>query len=98
MLDYYTKVSSMTDDKIITEIQNLQKKLYKIHPESPMYSQMLELISIAQNVHEERLFKQRFSNVKDEVVDIGEIEEVVYTPNYDADDLLRAVVELYRKK
>lgn len=98
MLDYYTKISMMADDKIVSEIQNLQKKLYKIDPASPMYSQMLELINIAQNVHEERMFKQRYSNLKDEVFDIGEIEEVVYTPNYDADDLLRAVVELYRKK
>lgn len=98
MLDYYSKISMMSDDKIVSEIQSLQKKLYKIDSNSPMYNQMLQLIDIAQNVHEERMFKSRHSNLKDEVVNIGEIEEVVYTPDYGADDLLRAVVDLYRKK
>ena len=85
---YYEKVQNLNNDDLMTEIQNLHNKLTKMNPNSPMTLQVQGMIRSAQQEYNERLL---VDNLKDkpteEIINIGEIEEVVYTPDYSEAEL-----------
>lgn len=95
MEDYYTKVNSMTEDKLSDEIRSLYKKLMSLNPQSPMYDQMLQMVTTAETAYQEKIYLNKFKDSKDEVINIGTIDEVVHTPNYSTEELLLAVVSQY---
>lgn len=96
MFDYYDKVHSMSDDKLVEEIQNLYKKLSVINAQSPIYNQILDMLSTAESTYHERLTVNRIKNKSgSSVIEIGSVDESVYTPDYSTDELLLAVVSQY---
>lgn len=98
MEDYYVKVNTMAEDKLVDEIQNLYKKLMVMNPNSPMYDQLLHMVETAETAYQEKIYMNRFKDKNTSgAVDIGVIDEVINTPNYSAKELLLAVVSQYTK-
>lgn len=88
----------MNPEKLLDKIQELNKRLFKMNPQSPMYSQMRGIITEAQAVYQEHLAMSRFEAMeedRDTVINIGEIESEVYTPNYGDPTVLDTVVQSY---
>ena len=85
---YFDKLAGLNNDELMTEIQNLHTKLTKMNPESPMTLQIQEMIRNAQTEYNERLIVDRLKDKPtEEVLEIGEIETVVVTPDYSEEEL-----------
>lgn len=97
MDDYYSKVYSLSEDKLVAEIERLNKQLFKINQTSPVYNQILDMLSTAQMAYDELSFSKRVKAEESKIIEIGTIEEEVIIPNYNADALLDAIVQQYRK-
>ena len=96
MIDYYDKLADMSDDALMAEIQTLHTKLLKINHQSKMTDQLRAMIDIASVEYNERMITRRYDNEKlSDVIEIGEIEEVVYTPNYSDNELVTLIVSHY---
>jgi hypothetical protein len=96
MEDYYSKVNELPEDKLIAEIERLNKQLFKINATSPIYNQLIDMINIANNAYDELSYKKRVK-VEDKVIEIGTVEQETFTPDYSKEVLLNAVVQQYRK-
>ncbi len=97
-MDYYSHIYSLTEDKLVQEIEKLNKKLFRISASSPMYGQLLDMINTAQTAHAEMQYVRRVKDHSDKIIEIGEVTEHIVTPNYSSDELLVAVVEQYTNK
>jgi translation initiation factor 2B subunit (eIF-2B alpha/beta/delta family) len=97
-MDYYSHIYSLTEDKLIQEIENLNKRLFKINPGSAMYNQLLDMINTAQTAHAEMQYVRRVKDTSDKIIEIGEVTEHIVTPDYSSEELLIAVVEQYTPK
>lgn len=96
MFDYYTKVHSMNEEKLVEEMQKLHKKIASINPQSPIYDQLLNMVQTAESAYYEKLTVNRIKNKSTaSIIEIGTIAEQVYVPDYSAEELLLAVVSLY---
>lgn len=96
MEDYYSKVYELSEDKLVAEIERLNKQLFKINATSPIYNQLIDMINIANNAYDELSFKKR-TPIEDKIIEIGTVEQETFTPDYSKDVLLNAVVQQYRK-
>jgi len=88
----------MSPEKLLDKITELNKRLFKMNQRSPMYNQMRAIIAEAQTVYQEGLQMARFKSQneeRDEVINIGDIESQVYTPNYGDTTTLETVVNSY---
>jgi len=97
-MDYYSHIYSLPEDKLIQEIEKLNKQLFKLSPGSAMYNQVLDMINTAQTAHGEMQFVRRIKDSPDKIIEIGEVTEHIVTPDYSGDELLVAVVEQYTNK
>jgi hypothetical protein len=97
-MDLYQRFDSMETDKLATEIQTLNKKLFKMKPNTSMYNQMLGVIVMAQGIYSDRLMLERMPDSESSrVFDIGEIETHNGQPNY-GESILQVVVDSYLTK
>lgn len=93
----------MTTDDLLKENQKYTKQLYKMDTSSPLYQYILDLREQCTTEYQERMFiaanKENIKN-QEQVLNVGEIESVSYTPNYmdDSELFVKAVVDTYRKK
>jgi hypothetical protein len=89
----------MEPGKLLDKITELNKKLFKMNQRSPVFNQMRGIIGEAQQVYQEHLMIQRYdqdNEERDSVINIGEIESEVYTPNYgEGNPILDVVVSSY---
>ena len=88
----------MTPEKLLDKITELNKRLFKMNQRSPMYNQMRAIIGEAQAVYQEGLAMAKFNaqnDERDEVINIGDIESEVYTPDYGDATVLDTVVKSY---
>jgi hypothetical protein len=88
----------MTPEKLLDKITELNKRLFKMNQRSPMYNQMRAIIAEAQTVYQEGLQMARFeaqNEERDEVINIGDIESEVYTPDYGNTTVLDTMVKAY---
>ena len=88
----------MSPEKLLDKIQELNKRLFKMNNSSPMYNQMRGIIQEAQHVYQEHLAMSRFNaqeEERDTVINIGDIESEVYTPDYNDNTVLDTVVNSY---
>lgn len=88
----------MSPEKLLDKIQELNKRLFKMNPNSGMYAQMRSIINEAQAAYQDHLAVSRFQSTEedaDSVINIGEIESVVYTPDYSDNIVLNNVVQSY---
>lgn len=97
-MDYYSHIYSLPEDKLVTEIEKLNKKLFKVNPGSGMYNQLLDMLNVAQTAHSEMQYVRRIKDTSDKIIEIGEVSEHIVTPNYSRDELLVAIVEQYTDK
>jgi hypothetical protein len=97
MFDYYDYVNGLTEAKLVTEIEKLNKRLFKTNATSPVYTQLLNMIDMAQGAYEDILYSQRIK-AEDKVIEIGETEHIDYVPDYTKDDIVNAYIEVYTKK
>jgi ribosomal protein L20A (L18A) len=97
MEDYYIKVQSLPEDKLVQELEKLNKQIMKISPSSPIYNQVLSMLNMAQEAYSEIALKQRIKPEDSKIIEIGTIEEEVLMPDYDKSMLINAVIEQYRK-
>jgi hypothetical protein len=85
--------------KLLDKITELNKELFKMSPRSPVFNQLRGIIGEAQQVYQEHLMIQRYdqdNEHRSSVLNIGEIEIEVYTPNYtEGNPILDAVVSSY---
>lgn len=89
----------MEPGKLLDKITELNKELFKMSPRSPVFNQLRGIIGEAQQVYQEHLMIERYDQANQErssVLNIGEIESEVYTPNYtEGNPILDAVVSSY---
>ena len=91
---YFDKLAGLNNDELMTEIQNLLTKLTKMNPQSPMTLQIQEMIRNAQTEYNERLIVDRLKDKPtEEVLEIGEIETVVVTPDYSEQEVQIALAQ-----
>lgn len=91
---YFDKLAGLNNDELMTEIQNLHTKLTKMNPQSPMTLQIQEMIRNAQTEYNERLIVDRLKDKPtEEVLEIGEIETVVVTPDYSEQEVQIALAQ-----
>ena len=88
----------LSPEKLLDKIQELNKRLFKMNPNSGMYGQLRSIINEAQFVYQEHLAVSRYdaaNEERDSVINIGEIESEVYTPDYSNNTALDSVVQSY---
>lgn len=96
---YYLKVQGLGTEKLLEEEKRLYDLLFKTSETSPMYQQIWDMLEMVQSTFRERQFLERRGREPDnEIIEIGKIEEVVYTPDYNSEELLIAVVNQYNSK
>lgn len=94
--NYFLKVQALSQEKLLDEEKRLYDLLFKISETSPMYNQIWHMLEMVQTSLREKQFLERRGKVPDaEIIEIGKIEEVVYTPDYNSDELLIAVINQY---
>lgn len=98
-MDYYLKLKSLDEDKLLSEIDTISDKLYKARAGSPIHQQLLQMYNDARQMHQEIMFMKRAGKPEDsEALNIGTIDEVITTPDYDSNELVNIVVDFYRDK
>lgn len=95
--DYYDYVNGLSEAKLVLEREKLTKRLFKTNVTSPVYTQLSNMIDMADSAYEDILYTQRIK-AEDKVIEIGETEHVDYTPDYTKDEIVNAYIEVYTKK
>lgn len=99
MADFFDKVQNMDSDKLFEEIKSLNEKLFKMSENSPMRHQVMDMINVC-NQRQSDLMAHQIEELDKtpDILDIGEIESVVYTPEYSEQDLLTTLSNFYTQK
>jgi len=96
MSDYYFKIDAMSNDQILTEMETLRKKQFTVKSETPIWYQIQDMIDFCSQEYQARVMRERASNDKSsDVMDIGEIDSVDYTPDYSERDTFVEMVSFY---
>lgn len=96
MLDYYTHVNELSEDKLHEEIRKIHDRLFKTSQTSPTYQQLLNMLEMAEGALQERM-QVRMVKLEDKAIDIGNITSKVDYPDYTQDEILTVIVTEYRK-
>jgi len=96
MSDYYFKIDGMSNDQILTEMETLRKKQFTVKSETPIWYQIQDMIDFCSQEYQARVMRDRVSNDKSsDIMDIGEIDSVDYTPDYSERDTFVEMVSFY---
>lgn len=100
--DPWMKFQGMRLDKLQDEIRSMNEKRFCMRPGSRVYQQLSQMIQMAQGIAYEKQMIESHNHrekdkPKDEVINIGEIHEEVYTPDYSNEELLNILVQEYRE-
>jgi len=94
--DYFFKVQQMNEDELLTEMQKLNTKLYSFTAENQIRLQIEGMLNLVNTEHQARMAHARMKADKTpDVIDIGEIEEVVVTPDYSKTELITHFSNFY---
>ena len=95
-MNYYDKLTGLNNDALMNEIQGLHNKLAKINPQSSMIQQLQDMIAMASNEYNERMYAERMKDEEmSETIEIGEIESVAYIPDYSDEELFIEITQHY---
>lgn len=94
MFDYYTHVNSLSEDKVVDEIEKLTKRMLKTKPGSPIYAQLNSYLEMAQSAYQDIMYSHRIKN-ESTVMDIGEMESTVIEPDYTKQEIVTDIVKTY---
>lgn len=96
---YFFKIHTLSEEKLIEEEKRLYNLLYKTNETSAIYNQVWDMLELVQSTLREKHLMARMGKLPEsEIIEIGKIEEVVYTPDYNSEELLLAVVNQYTVK
>ena len=99
MNDYWQKIQDMNQDKVLSEIETLTKRLFRLPEGSPMWQQVNGMLDEAQLRHRDLLEFQRAEiDTTPEIIEIGEIDTTVYTPDYTKEELVHNIASFYYDK
>ena len=99
MSDYWQKIQDMDSDKLFEEIKKLNDKLYKMDQNSPMFQQVRGMLDMCSERQSDLMARIMENNDKTpDVLEIGEIESVVYTPEYSEQELITTLSNFYTQK
>ena len=99
MSDYWEKIQEMDSDKLFEEIKKLNDKLYKMDQNSPMFQQVRGMLDMCSERQSDLMAIIIENNDKTpDVLEIGEIESVVYTPEYSEQELITTLSNFYTQK
>ena len=99
MSDYWGKIQEMDSDKLFEEIKKLNDKLYKMDQNSPMFQQVRGMLDMCSERQSDLMARIMENNDKTpDVLEIGEIESVVYTPEYSEQELITTLSNFYTQK
>lgn len=95
--------SGLTVQELMDKQQEYTKKLYRIQPNSPLYDNVIAMKEAVEQEYQERMYMQMFKEKKEEieeVIDIGNIESTVETPDYrdTKEQLVHKLAMHYSKK
>lgn len=94
--DYFFKVQQMSEDDLLTELQKLNTKLYSFTSETGLRLQIEGMIDLVSQEHQARMAQRRMAQDKTpDIIEIGEIEEVVETPDYSKTELITHFSNFY---
>jgi hypothetical protein len=97
--DYFLRIQSLSQDKLLDEERRIYDLIFKISETSPMYNQLWDMLGTVHASLREKQFMERQGKQPDsEIIEIGKIEEVVYTPEYNSQELLLAIVNQYTNR
>lgn len=95
MLDYYTRVHSLSEEKLVDEIEGLNRKISKMkNPNTAMFEQLISMLEVAQSAYQESMIKRRIK-AEDTVLNIGDIQGEVYQPDYSTEKIMDVLVQGY---
>ena len=96
MSDYYFKVDGMNNDQLLTEMETLRKKQFNVKTDTPIWFQIQDMIDFCTQEYQARVMRERLKNEKSsDVMDIGEIDSVDYTPDYSERDTFVEMLSFY---
>ncbi len=99
MSDFFDKIQNMNSDQLFEEIKKLNDKIYKLNESSPMWQQIKEMINLCHARQGELMaHKMEELDKTPDILDIGEIQSEVYTPEYSEQELLTTLSNFYSKK
>jgi len=94
--DYFFKIQQMNEDDLLTEMQKLNTKLYSFSAENGLRIQIENMLSLVTQEHQARMMQRRVAQDKTpDIIEIGEIEEVVETPDYSKTELITHFTNFY---
>ena len=94
--DYFFKIQQMSEDDLILEIQKLNTKLYSFTSETGLRLQIEGMIDLVNHELQARMAARRQAQDKSpDIIEIGEIEEVVETPDYSKTELITHFSNFY---
>jgi len=92
--DYFDKLQGLKESELLDEIAMLNKKYYSILKDSPIQHQLGNMIEMAQQ-QLNMVVAQRQKTDEPEIMEIGEIEEKVETPDYTKQELITYFKRFY---
>jgi len=92
--DYFDKLQGLKESELLDEIAMLNKKYYSILKDSPIQHQLGNMIEMAQQ-QLNMVVAQRQKKDEPEIMEIGEIEEKVETPDYTKQELITYFKRFY---
>lgn len=96
MDDYFLKIQELKEDDLFEEIKKLNTKLYSVNETSPMFQQLKSMLDMCNERQKDIMMEYRLKSDKTpDVLEIGEIESVVYTPEYSEQELLTTLTNFY---
>ena len=97
-MDNWEKYQSLNTEKLIEEIESLNKKLFKLKPGTTMYTQINNMLSEAESAYRDKLEIARYKNDDSpDILEIGTIESETYTPDYSNENVVDLVARSYIK-
>lgn len=100
-MDYWQRIQTLNEEQLLDEIKKVQDKLFKLNNQTMMRLQLNDMLGMAQTRYND-LMQFKMNEMREEsepeVIELGEIESVAYTPNYSKKELLTDLVKFYHDK
>lgn len=98
-MDKWEEYQAMSADKLMSEIEKMNKILFRINGSSPMFNQMQGMIDVANQVLQDKFALARLEGEENAStsIEIGNIDSEVNHIDYDQ-DIMNVVVDSYVSK
>ena len=99
MDNYWEKIQTLNEDNLFEESKKITTKLYAISQASPMYNQLQDMLEMINERQRDLVLLAREEiNKTPDVLNIGQIDAVVHTPDYSKAELITYMANFYYDK